>query len=328
MTAMAPEKLVSGSRAGGVIRRGIQVSESDVPAIDVAAEVALWIRHLRAANLSPATITSYSQSVARLVEYLEGRGMPRDVAGIRREHVEAFLEDLLERQSPATASNRYSGLVTFFRWLVDEGELRESPMARMRKPTVPDVATPIPTANELRALLEATRGTSYEARRDHAILRLFVASGARLSEIAGLRLEDVDLETGQLLVTGKGRRPRFVDAGDAGARALRRYVSLRARRQGADLPWLWLGPKGRLTSSGIGQMVRRRAAAAGIAGFHAHAARHAWAHAMLGAGALSEGDVMVLGGWRTRAMLDRYAAASRVDRALAAARRFNPGDHL
>jgi hypothetical protein len=53
--------------------------------------------------------------------------MPADVASIHREHVEAFLEDLLSRRSAATANNRYRGLVAFFGWLEEEGEVASSP---------------------------------------------------------------------------------------------------------------------------------------------------------------------------------------------------------
>lgn len=59
--------------------------------------------------------------------------MPRAVAAIHREHVEAFVEDQLARLKPASAANRYRSLQQFFRWLVDEGEIKESPMARVRK---------------------------------------------------------------------------------------------------------------------------------------------------------------------------------------------------
>jgi plasmid stabilization system protein ParE len=57
--------------------------------------------------------------------------MPRTAAGITREHIEAFITDLLERWTPATAHNRYRALRSFFGWLVDEGEITSSPMARM-----------------------------------------------------------------------------------------------------------------------------------------------------------------------------------------------------
>jgi site-specific recombinase XerD len=294
---------------------------------DLGINAELWIRHLRAANLSPATVSSYSQSVARLESFLAEGGMPRSVAGIRREHVEAFVEDVLARQSPATAAARFAGLVPFFRWLVDEGEISESPMVRMRRPKVPETPRRVVAIEDLRELVMSTKGAAFEDRRDQALIRAFVASGVRLSELAGVQVGDVDVARGHMFVMGKGRWPRTVDLGEAASLAMRRYLRARAAHPKAGQPWLWIGPKGRLTASGIGQLVRRRAEAAGIGRVHPHLFRHAWAHAGL-AGGISEGDMMTLGGWRSRSMLDRYGAAARTERALAAARRFNPGDQV
>jgi site-specific recombinase XerD len=69
--------------------------------------------------------------------------MPTDVAGVTREHVEAWIVHLLGRFRPATAALRYRSLQQFFGWLVDEGEITESPMRRMRPPTVPEEPPPV-----------------------------------------------------------------------------------------------------------------------------------------------------------------------------------------
>ena len=91
------------------------------PSLD--ALVPSWARHLRAANLSPRTVQSYSESARRFSAFLAQRGMPTDVSSIRREHVEAFIEDVLANWSPATAAVRYRSLQQLFRWLIDEGEI-------------------------------------------------------------------------------------------------------------------------------------------------------------------------------------------------------------
>ncbi|MFL5726371.1 MAG: phage integrase N-terminal SAM-like domain-containing protein [Chloroflexota bacterium] len=101
-------------------------------ASDIRANAQSFGRHLRAANKSPNTIKAYLDAAERLDAYLEAHGMPRAVAAIHREHVEAFVEDQLARLKPASAANRYRSLQQFFRWLVDEGEIKESPTARMR----------------------------------------------------------------------------------------------------------------------------------------------------------------------------------------------------
>jgi site-specific recombinase XerD len=219
---------------------------------DVQANGALFARHLRAGNRSPMTIKSYMEAIRQLDDYLDAHGMPRDVAAIRRDHVEAFIEDQLARLKPASAANRYRSLQQYFKWLVDEGELRESPMARMKPPTVPETPPPVIGEDEMRRLLATCDGTGFDERRDKAILLLLWDTGVRRAEIAGLRLEDVDEEHDVLVVTGKGRRARAVPFGQKPGKALMMYIhKARASHPAAGSDWVWLGRKGRLTDTGI-----------------------------------------------------------------------------
>jgi len=305
-----------------------------VTAGDLAANVASFARHLRAANLSPATQRTYLASLERLGQFLEGQGMPTDVAAIRREHLEAFMEDQLARWRPATAANRYSGIRPFFSWLVEEGELQQSPMARMRKPRLPEYAPPVLTDEELRRILAACEGQGFAERRDMALVRVFLATGARLSEVANLRWDpgepsanDVDLDAGLVRVMGKGRRERIGYLGAKAVKAVDRYLRLRAKHPHAGSAALWLGEKGRMTDSGIAQALRRRGIRAGVPTLHAHAFRHHYAHEALSAG-MQEGEVMALAGWRSREMLSRYARSGERERAVASARRLSIGDRL
>jgi integrase/recombinase XerC len=96
--------------------------------------------------------------------------MPTSVERIRREHVEAFQTDLLDRRAPATAHNRFRGCQAFFNWLLEEGEIRASPMARMKPPRLPEAPVPVLRDVELRKLLEAcARDKSFAGRREEAI---------------------------------------------------------------------------------------------------------------------------------------------------------------
>src|SRR5262245_47820317 len=104
---------------------------------EITSLVASWRLSLQARHASPATIATYTSAVLLLRDYLADHGMPTRVDAVRREHVEAFLADLLERRSPATAHNRFRGCQAFFSWLADEGEVRTSPMARMKPPRLP-----------------------------------------------------------------------------------------------------------------------------------------------------------------------------------------------
>lgn len=186
--------------------------------------------------------------------------MPTDVAAITREHVEAFITDQLARLAPASAASRYSSLRPFFNWLVEEGEIQASPMARMRKPKLPEHAPPMLTDAELGAILRACDGPTFDDRRDAALVRVFLSTGARLSEVTNLRwtpevpeTNDVDLDAGIMRVMGNGRRERIAFLSPKEVKAVDRYLRLRASHHSAALPHLWLGQKGRMTNSGITQ---------------------------------------------------------------------------
>jgi site-specific recombinase XerD len=270
--------------------------------VRIEALVPSFVRHLKAENKSERTVQAYLLATAGLARFLAERGMPLDVEGIHREHVESYIEDCLTRYAPATANQRYRSLQQFFRWALDEGEIQSNPMAKMRPPTVPERAVPVVRDEDIRRLLADCNTRTFEGRRDEAIIRMFVDTGARLAEVAGLRLADVDLDAGILSVTGKGRRPRLLSIGNKTARALDRYL----RQRGTEGEWLWLGGKGRLSDSGIAQMLKRRSHRLGFH-VHPHQLRHTAAHRWMSAGG-SESDLMRLFGWRSQQMVRRYGA--------------------
>src|SRR5439155_2976035 len=191
-----------------------------------------------------------------------------------REHVEEFINDVLSRSRPGTAETRYRGLQAFFKWAVEDGEIRESPMARMKRPTVPEAPPAMLTDEQLKKLLATCEGRDLFSRRDTAILRLFIDTGMRRSELAYLKIQDIDLDHNVALVVGKGRRPRAVPFGRKTAQALDRYLRLRAQHRHAESEGLWLGPQGPLADSAVDLMVRRRARQAGPSGVQAHLLPH------------------------------------------------------
>jgi site-specific recombinase XerD len=283
---------------------------------DVLDNLASFGRHLRAGNRSPMTVKSYSAAIRQLDAFLADRGMPRAVAAIRREHVEAFIEDQLARLRPASAANRYRSVQQYFRWLADEGEIKDSPMAKMHPPTIPEEPPAVLTDEQIAALWKRTAGTSFDDRRDRAVIRLLLDTGMRRAEIAGLRIEDVDRDNDVAIVLGKGRRPRSVPYDRDTARDLDRYLRARKAHPRANEPWLWLGKKGRLTENGISQLLRRRGTEAGLEGLHPHVFRHTFAHQQLADG-MQETSLMRLAGWKSRQMVARYGASAGHERAIA-----------
>ena len=140
---------------------------------------------LVAENRSLQTLATYGEALRQFADFLDRHGMPTEVANIRREHLEAFVADLLEHWKPATASNTYRALRSVFRWTVEEGEVDASPMANMKPPTVPEDPPPVLGEDALRRLLKATEGTDVEARRYRPILLLLLDTGVRRGELAG-----------------------------------------------------------------------------------------------------------------------------------------------
>jgi site-specific recombinase XerC len=248
------------------------ISEPSIEAGEIAANRESFARHLRAENLSPKTVYAYCGAVEQFEAFLGSQGMPGSVAALTREHIEAFITHLLETRKPTTAHQRYRGLQAFFKWLVEEGEVKESPMRNMKPPRLPELQVPVLSEDDLRKLLATcASGKGFADRRDHALLRVFIDSGARLAEVTNLRwspddpeANDVGLDEGAVRVMGKGRRERLVGLGNKTVKALDRYVRLRIRHPYAETPSLWLGLKGKMRESGVRQVIRRRGRQAGF----------------------------------------------------------------
>lgn len=284
-------------------------------------------RSLRARNRSPKTIKAYGDTARQFAAYGAAHDHPAALTDVRRSHVEEFISDQLDRHSTSTAATRFRCIQQFFRYAQDEGEIERSPMKDMSPPRVSESPVPILTEDEVGRLLQVCDGPAFDARRDNAMIRLFLDSGVRLAEMAGLTADDINLDRGTARVTGKGDRARDVAFGAKTTVALDRYLRMRRRHARRTDPAMWLGPKGGLTDSGIAQMVERRGGEAQIEGMHTHRLRHTFAHRWLASGG-TEGNLQALAGWQSTQMVARYGASARAERAIAAHHHLALGDHL
>lgn len=276
-----------------------------------------FVRHLAADRRSAATRAAYATTIDQLEEFLVAQGLPTTASQLEPDHLDAFFVALHERQlRPSTILARHHALSRFFGWLVDEGELMDSPMAQLPRPAAP-LAEPIAlSTGQIETLLTACTGLAFEDLRDAALIRLFVETGLRLREMAELEVSDIDLESDAVYLAGAGGTPRAIPFDRPTARALQRYLAARADHDRGHLPALWLGRRGRLTQRGIDQAIRHRGQVAGLPTVRPHQLRHTFVQGYLAAGGDGR-DLMRLVGWRSRQLLGRYGGDAPAERSRA-----------
>ena len=259
-----------------------------------------WLRVER--GLAPNSLAAYRRDLRRYDAFLRGRGIDA-VATVDEAAVAGFVDALIAetddegtpRYRPASIARMLVAVRSFHRFCAEEGLAGDDPSAAVGAPRVPQGIPKALTETEIEDLLGAIAGDDARALRDRAILELLYGTGMRISECAGLNLEDLDFEAGLVRVFGKGAKERVVPMGGPAARAVQRYledgrpelVVVGARRKGSAIDAVFLNLRGqRLSRQSCWQIVRVAGARVGLEGrLSPHVLRHSCATHMLDHGA-------------------------------------------
>lgn len=247
-------------------------------------EVAAFLRYLSVEkDVSPNTIRGYRNDLGQFQRFAAAAGVSR-AAGVDERLVRAWLADLHGRGlDPASVARKLAAVRSWLRFAVRRGVLERNPARLVRSPRQPRKLASFLPIDDTVVLLEARGPVRRAHERDRAIVELLYASGLRVSELAGLDLDDVDRAQRTLRVLGKGRKQRFVPYGATAEDALEAYVAARGAGRGA----LFLNRRGgRLGVRSVRAIVRRRAREAGLdRRVTPHTLRHTAATHLLDAGA-------------------------------------------
>lgn len=274
-----------------------------------------WYTYLRGSDRigSPRTLVAYQYATDKLVNRLTATTPLTEVTA---SGIESMLADL--REAGLSAAGRmavYRPCSTFFRWCVKRGYLSVSPMGDIEPPKVKVKDIEHVNEAEWTAILRTCGSRSrynFRGRRDLAILTILGSTGARVSEVANLKVGDIDFASGTILVHGKGGKDRLLPILPDTESALTTYMRHeRPRSPYASTSFLWVGPKGAVTASGIAQMCAERGKAAGVQRrVHPHEFRHRFIARAMAKG-MPGPLVMALSGHSTPAMLNRYGSFNR-----------------
>ena len=264
-------------------------------------------------NLSPHTVRAYDSDLSQFIGHAAAAAdvKRRDLtpAALDRSAIRSFLAHLhADGQSRATAARKLAAIRTFLRYLRREGIIDADPGGLLATPKR-EVRMPVHLSEtEMASMIDAPDEEQPLGRRDHAILELFYASGLRLSELAGLDLDDVNVNGRMVRVLGKGGKQRLVPFNGATASALHAWlkdretlvragvtdarvvgsrgrVQRRSASRAAREPLFVNYRGGRLTVRSIDRFVRKYAAVTERDGISPHAIRHSFATHLLQRGA-------------------------------------------
>lgn len=273
-------------------------------------DVLEFLSDRQAGNVSRETLGFYRQKLGYLLAYCEERGVT-EAEAVTPQLLRGLLGELTRTHSPGGVYTIYRAVRAFWRWWAVEVGSGRNPLAHVSVPA-PILQTLEPVSMDVvRALLAVCAGRGGLRLRDRCIILTLLDSGVRAAELVALNVGDLDVETGALVVRlGKGRKRRVTFVGVKARRELVRY--LRGQRAGPGDPLFTTDEGGRLGYAGLRQIVRRRAAEAGIPAPSLHSFRRAFALASLRAG-MDVYSLQRLLGHASLDVLRRYLAQTQSD---------------
>jgi tyrosine recombinase XerC len=239
-------------------------------------------------NLSPHTVLAYIRDVNQFIGFVKTKGsLFENPQSIDPTFARSYLRWLeLKNFSKKSVARKISSCRAFFRYLFREGKIKLNPFEHILTPKLGKRLPSFLYPEEVVKLLDAVNLKHKNGPRDLAILELIYASGMRVGEMAKLRADNIDLDSGEVLVQGKGDKERVVLIGSHSIAAIKKYLDVRKNIAG-DEKIFFLGRRGtRLTSRSVERMIRKYARKAGISKrVTPHTLRHSFATHLLSGGA-------------------------------------------
>ncbi|HZZ84501.1 MAG TPA: site-specific tyrosine recombinase XerD [Anaeromyxobacteraceae bacterium] len=257
-------------------------------ALDPALD--LFLVHVRVEKgLSDNSVEGYGRDLRRYLDDLERQGIS-DWSAVTRRNLTAHLATLVAKGISARSQARaLSAIRGLHRLLVAERVAKLDPTEEVDSPRKERKLPMVLSREEVVRLVEAPKLRTAAGVRDRAMLEVLYATGLRVSELVGLSVNDVNLETRMLLARGKGKKERIVPLGAPAAEAVKLYLAQARERllHGRRSKDLFVTPRGgRMTRQGFYKLANRHARAAGIARrISPHKLRHSFATHLLAGGA-------------------------------------------
>ncbi len=265
------------------------------------ARVEAYLTHLTVERrLAANSVDSYARDLALLAEFAAGRGLPVDK--LTRPDLEGLVRSQMsDGRSPRSVARAVACYRGFYRFLVLDGRIKNSPADDLRPPRAWKSLPRFLSMEDVDRLLAQPDVATPRGLRDRALIELLYATGMRVSELIGLRPADVNLDASYLTCTGKGGKQRIVPIGDEAVVWVRRYIrearSALLRRRNS--PRLFVNARGGgpgLTRVGFWKILRTYARQAGLKSrISPHVLRHSFATHLLERGADLRAIQMMLG---------------------------------